>query len=125
MLVLALKGEKKEAILFKERKIGLKSPELLTIAKGQYRDKSEKQIRGNGFVVDSLEAALWSFWTTDTFEQAILTAVNLGEDADTTAAICGQIAGAHYGIEGIPKGWLEKLHMQEEILRMAERLAEF
>lgn len=125
MLVLALKGDKKEAILFRERKVGLKSPEILAIAGGQYRDKSEPQIRGNGFVVDSLEAALWSFWTTDTFEQAILTAVNLGEDADTTAAICGQIAGAYYGIEGIPEGWLEGMHMREEIARMAERLAEF
>ena len=52
------------------------------------------QIRGNGYVVDALEAALWCFWTTDTFSAAVLAASNLGDDADTTAAICGQVAGA-------------------------------
>jgi ADP-ribosyl-[dinitrogen reductase] hydrolase len=73
-------------------------------------------------VVQSLEAALWSFWTTDSFEAAILQAVNLGDDADTTAAVCGQVAGAFYGETGIPQHWLEKLVMRAEISNLAERL---
>jgi ADP-ribosyl-[dinitrogen reductase] hydrolase len=72
--------------------------------------------------VESLEAALWCFHTTPSFESAVLEAANLGDDADTTAAIVGQVAGAFYGVQGIPAKWLEKLHMREEILGMAEAL---
>ena len=72
--------------------------------------------------MDSLEAALWCFWSTASFEEAILTAANLGDDADTTAAVCGQVAGAHYGVGGIPQGWLELLWEGEEIADLAVRL---
>ncbi len=65
-------------------------------------------------MVRSLEAALWSFYKTDSFEAAILKAANLGDDADTTAAICGQLAGAFYGESGIPKNWLDRLVMRQE-----------
>jgi ADP-ribosyl-[dinitrogen reductase] hydrolase len=67
-------------------------------------------------------AALWCFDQTDTFEAATLKAANLGDDADTTAAICGQVAGAFYGESGIPKKWLAKLVMREEISTLADRL---
>ena len=70
----------------------------------------------------SLEAALWCFLHTDTFEAAILRAANLGDDADTTAAICGQLAGAYYGVDAIPRDWLDKLVMREEIATMVETL---
>ena len=73
-------------------------------------------------MVESLEAALWCFDQTDTFESAILKAANLGDDADTTAAICGQVAGAFYGESGIPGKWLKKLAMREEISTLADRL---
>ena len=62
------------------------------------------------------------FWQTETFESAILMAANLGDDADTTAAICGQIAGAYYGAVGIPEAWLSKLTMFQEITVLADRL---
>ncbi|HEY9663908.1 MAG TPA: ADP-ribosylglycohydrolase family protein, partial [Allocoleopsis sp.] len=75
-----------------------------------------------GYVVDSLEAALWCFWTTETYEQAILAATNLGDDADTTAAICGQVAGAYYGELGIPMHWLKQLSMRDEITELADQL---
>ena len=80
------------------------------------------EIRGSGYVVESLEAALWCFLHTDTFEAAILKAANLGDDADTTAAICGQVAGAFYAAAGIPKQWLQKLAMRNEITNLADRL---
>jgi ADP-ribosyl-[dinitrogen reductase] hydrolase len=73
--------------------------------------------------VDSLEAALWCFLRTDTFEQATLVAANLGDDADTTAATCGQVAGAYYGATGIPSRWIEKLALRAQINELAEQLS--
>lgn len=123
MLVLALNGEEKETILFGQGVSAGVSGKILEIARGSYRDKSVQHIRGNGYVVDSLEAALWCFWTTDTFSEAVLAAANLGDDADTTAAICGQIAGAWYGLSGIPKPWVEVLAMRDRITGLADQLA--
>jgi ADP-ribosyl-[dinitrogen reductase] hydrolase len=97
-------------------------PSLQSIARGEYRTKTIDEIRGSGYVVQSLEAALWCFWTTDSFEAAILQAANLGDDADTTAAICGQIAGAYYGESGIPPHWLDRLVMVEDIRALSDRL---
>ena len=74
-------------------------------------------------MVDSLEAALWCFHQTSTFEAAILQAANLGDDADTTAAICGQIAGAYYGESGIPAKWLETLFMRAEMIDLTDKLS--
>ena len=96
---------------------------LQTLVRDQtYLFKSRDQIRGNGYAVDSLEAALWCFYNTDTFEAAILAAANLGDDADTTAAIVGQLAGAFYGESGIRADWLTKLQDREMIGGMAEKL---
>lgn len=97
-------------------------PKIDQIARGAYITKSRDEIRGNGYVVTALEAALWSFERTDNYRDAILTAVNLGEDTDTTAAICGQVAGAYYGLAGIPSEWVEKVAMREKILDLAERI---
>lgn len=99
-------------------------PHVLAIATGDGCRKSIDAIKGTGYSVESLDAALWCFTHTDTFEAAILTAANLGDDADTTAAITGQIAGAYYGNEGIPAKWLERLCMRTEIDAMAKKLFE-
>lgn len=85
-------------------------------------NKSINDINGSGYVVESLEAALWCFFNTDGFEDAVLTAVNLGNDADTTAAIVGQIAGAFYGYDTIPKDWLNKLYWHDIIVDTAAKL---
>lgn len=100
----------------------LQSAKIKEIAAGSYVTKTIDYIRGSGYVVESLEAALWCFLTTDSFETAVLTATNLGDDADTTAAICGQVAGAYYGESGIPPRWLQKLVMADEIRTMADQL---
>jgi len=100
----------------------ISSPAVRAIAKGDYLSKSRNAIRGTGYVVNSLEAALWCFGQTDSFRAAILMAANLGDDADTTAAICGQIAGAYYGEAGIPTEWLEQMVMRAEISQLAEKL---
>jgi ADP-ribosyl-[dinitrogen reductase] hydrolase len=100
------------------------SPALKAVAAGHYRGKSVETIRSSGYCVDSLEAALWSFACTSNFEEAVLTATNLGDDADTVAAITGQLAGAFYGASAIPERWLERLAMREEIERLALALAD-
>ncbi len=85
------------------------APLVEEVACGSYKDKEPPEIRGRGYVVRSMEAALWAFHNSDTFEEGCLLAVNLGEDADTTGAIYGQLAGAYYGKSGIPQKWLDKL----------------
>ena len=127
MQIKALDGQPKDAILFGADNSKLMegmSPKIKAIAAGEYKDKTEDQIRGSGYVVESLEAALWCFHQTDTFRDAILEAVNLGDDADTTAAVCGQIAGAYYGETGIPTEWRDKLCMRDKIIEFADRLRE-
>jgi len=119
----ALSGLDKNELLLSVPASDWMSPRLREIAEGGYQGKQADEIRGSGYVVDSLEAALWCFWTTSSFEDAILTAANLGDDADTTAAICGQVAGAHYGMSGIPEGWLEKLWKRELISDLATALS--
>jgi len=100
------------------------APEIAEIADGSFRRKEPPEIKGSGYVVKSLEAALWAFHKTDNFRDGALLAVNLGDDADTTGAIYGQIAGACYGARDIPPEWLEKLAMRDVIEDLIERLYE-
>jgi ADP-ribosyl-[dinitrogen reductase] hydrolase len=99
-----------------------REPAVEAIAQGAYLVKTENGIRGSGYCVASLEAALWCFHHSDSFEAAVLKAANLGDDADTTAAIVGQLAGAHYGVQAIPPSWLAKLHMRKEIEAYADQM---
>jgi ADP-ribosylglycohydrolase len=122
MLARAFDGAAKAEILFAHDAADIESAALRAIARGAYRDKTADDVSGSGYVVHCLEAALWSFLITDSFAAAILQAANLGQDADTTAAVCGQIAGAYYSESGIPPHWLDRLAMREEIASLAERL---
>jgi ADP-ribosyl-[dinitrogen reductase] hydrolase len=101
------------------------SPEIAEIANGSFKQKQPPAIIGNGFVVRSLEAALWAFYRSDSFRDGALRAVNLGNDADTTGAIYGQLAGAFYGVNAIPGDWLERLTMREFICERADALFDF
>ena len=98
------------------------SPRIREIATGGWRGKASGRIRGSGYVVESLEAAIWCFDSTDSFEEAVLRAANLGDDADTTAAVCGQVSGAFYGARGIPEHWLNRVSKRDEIIGYAEAL---
>lgn len=104
--------------------LDLASPAVAALAAGAYRAKTEAAIRGSGYAVASLEAALWCFHHTESFEAAILRAANLGDDADTTAAIVGQIAGAFYGLAAIPEPWRARLHRGAEIEELGRRLGQ-
>jgi len=121
LLASALDGNPKSKVL-SAAKATSGSERLNEIASARYRHRSADGIRGTGYVVDCLEAALWCFDHTDSFREAVLEAANLGDDADTTAAVCGQIAGAYYGSSGIPNGWLDRLALREEIVTLADAL---
>lgn len=100
----------------------LDSTEIVAIARGSWKGKRRDQIHSSGYVVHSLEAAIWCTARSFSFEDAVLLAANLGDDADTTAAITGQLAGALYGLPGIPARWLDKLAWQERIFASGEQL---
>ena len=96
--------------------------EIARVAAGSFKDRHPPDIKGTGYVVDALEATLWAFHRSDGFREGALLAVNLGDDADTTGAIYGQIAGAHYGAKTIPASWRAKLTMVTEITSLADHL---
>jgi len=124
----AIRGVSKEEILLGEylsKDIKVQLPaKIESIARGDYRDKLSSEIRGSGYVVDCLEAALWCFYQTTSFREAVLCAANLGDDADTTAAVCGQIAGAYYGAAGIPPDWLARIAKSDLIESLIAGLIE-
>lgn len=85
-----------------------------------WQNKPSDDIRSTGYVVDSLEAALWAFFSTDSFEEGAIAAVNLGDDADTIGAIYGGLAGAFYGIEAVPQAWrddMQRVDLLDEVVR--------
>jgi len=97
-------------------------PKIAAIAAGSFKEKEPPAIRGTGYVVESLEAALWAFDRSNSFREGALLAVNLGGDADRTGAIYGQIAGAFYGVEQIPTEWRARLTMHDFIQEKADQL---
>ncbi len=123
LIVDALNGVKKDELLFRIEHV---YPSLLDtgatatmLRSVDWRRKKPLLIGSGGYSVSTLKTALWAFATTGNFKAAILKAANLGEDADTNAAVTGQIAGAYYGEQSIPDTWKQKLHMYEEIAQMA------
>lgn len=107
-------------------------PEMSRNATGGITEKTYREkkpgapggIIGSGYVISCLESALWAFETTDNFKDGALKAVNLGNDADTTGAVYGQIAGAYYGLSGIPDEWVKKIVKIDEIKLRAKQLYE-
>jgi ADP-ribosylglycohydrolase len=97
-------------------------PKIEELTYGRWKRKSEDQIKSTGFVLHSLEAALWVFAATSDFRSGCLRAVNLGGDADTIGAIYGQFAGACYGVEGIPDDWLNRLFEVERLKSLGVQL---
>ena len=131
LLVSALHGAEKDTLLEPDHcpaeGIWDTSPltaKVSTVAGGSFKHREPPEIRGTGYVVETLEAALWAFHKSTSFREGALLAVNLGDDADTTGAIYGQIAGAYYGADGIPSEWRERLAMASKIVVFADRLQE-
>ena len=128
LIVGALRGELKDTLLSpRYRPAGAEpwadlDPDIAAVADGSFARRSPPDIVGSGYVVRSLEAALWAFHHSDSFEEGCLLAVNLGDDADTTAAVYGQLAGAFYGEAGIPATWRARLVQGSLIVDFADRL---
>lgn len=123
-LLRALQGKPKDEVLAPSQLHLAWTPGMLAVAQGEYQSKTTAQIFGTGYVLQSLEAALWCFATTNSYEDCVLTAANLGDDADTTAAVAGQIAGAFYGIDAIPHTWRARVHLGADIASMANALVQ-
>lgn len=96
---------------------------ISSIARAEWRLKNVSEIRSTGFVVHTLEAAMWCVDGTSSFEDALVRAVNLGDDADTVGAVAGQIAGARYGLDAIPVRWLQTLAQVNDLRELAGRVA--
>jgi ADP-ribosylglycohydrolase len=96
--------------------------EIDEVAAGSFKRRQPPEIKGSGYVVKSLEAALWAFYNSNSFEEGCLKAVNLGDDADTTGAVYGQLAGAYYSEKAIPERWRSKLIRRDLIESYAEQL---
>lgn len=116
VLAALIHGEDRDEVLSPDwkhlKEIKAFDPNILKVIAGSYRSG---EVKGSGWVVQSLEAALWAFSSSNSFEEAVLKAVNLGNDADTTGAVCGQFAGAYWGESGIPKNWLDRLARKDMI----------
>ena len=109
LIIGALRGVSKEALLSQPYFAHLCDMDsdykyetaIETVMSGSYKIKSRDEINSGGYVVDTLEAALWAFYNTESFDEGVLLAVNLGDDADTVGAVYGQLAGAYYGMKSI------------------------
>ena len=89
---------------------------------GSWGGRARDTIKSSGYVVDTLEAAIWSVARTADFRGAVLLAANLADDADTVAAVTGQLAGALYGLSGIPERWLDQVAWKDRLMDTAQRL---
>lgn len=98
------------------------APKIAEIAAGSFKTRMPPEIAGTGYVVKCLEAAMWAFYRSSSFREGALLAVNLGDDADSTGAVYGQLAGAYYGAEDIPEPWKEKLAEKDLIAWFADEL---
>ncbi|CAF2989670.1 unnamed protein product [Rotaria sp. Silwood2] len=133
LIVATLQGARKEELLdneFYEKHSSWFKPvplvsEIMKIAHGSYKQKGgyDAGIRGKGYIVNALEAALWAFWSEENFEKGALAAVNLGDDTDTTAAIYGQLAGAYYGYGNLPEKWLQHVYAKNFLLGLSKWIA--
>ena len=83
-----------------------------------YKEVTTNDIKSSGYVVDTLEAAIWCLLTTKNYRDCVLKAVNLGDDTDTVAAVAGSLAGALYGYDAIPQEWLNVLKRKNYIENM-------
>ena len=116
----AIKGQPRHEVL--RPRSGDYAGKIAPIMAGSWLGKPRTAIKSTGYVAHSLEAALWAVHQTNDFRSAVLLAANLGGDADTTAAITGQLAGTLYGLSAIPADWLAKLAWRERIMSLGEKL---
>ena len=131
LIVAALHGESKDQLLDKDFYLNHQPwfqdkplhQDVLNISQGSFKKAGgyDDGIRGKGYIIDALEAALWAFWLDDdSFEKGVLDAINLGDDTDTTAAIYGQLAGVYYGYQQLPHKWIQQIYAQQFLEKISK-----
>ncbi len=120
LLAEAIAGSPRADLLAGRRFEG--APAVARVMAGSWRGRPRNRIRSSGYVVHTLEATIWSVARSGDFRNAVLLAANLADDADTVAAVTGQLAGALYGLSGIPDNWLERVSWKDRLLEAAQRL---
>ena len=122
LLVEAIAGATKEGAL--RDRMWNRDAEVAAVAAGSWRNKARDDSSSSGYVLHTLEAALWCVGRSESVADALVLAANLGRDADTVGAVTGQLAGALWGTAGAPAAWLDKLAWRERIEALAARLFE-
>ena len=120
LLAEAIAGQPKQSVLRPREWEG--DPRIAEVAAGSWRTKERDAISSSGYVVHTLEAALWCVGRTDSVADALILAANLGDDADTVGAVTGQLAGALWGVSNAPAAWLGRLALRDRIESLAELL---
>jgi ADP-ribosyl-[dinitrogen reductase] hydrolase len=118
-----LQGLEKIQEIYSQSKYASELPNFARVLSGKISQLPVEEICSGGYVIDTLEASLWCLLNSSSYAEAVLKAVNLGGDTDTTAAVTGGLAGIFYGVENIPPEWIEQIPRKEDVIGLAERLA--
>lgn len=119
VVVRLLNGAKKNDVPSRISTRGIWSEKIIDICQRAYLDKDVSEISTSGYVVHTLEAAMWAFHVTDSFEEGMMLLAEMGDDVDTVCCVYGAIAGAHYGYRSIPSRWIDSLVMKELLMKTA------
>ncbi|WP_414569797.1 ADP-ribosylglycohydrolase family protein [Nostoc sp. CCY 9925] len=109
--------------IYSVRKFLLEKPHFGRVFSGEIAKLPVEEINSSGYVIDTLESSLWCLLNSSSYSEAVLKAVNLGGDTDTTAAVTGGLAGIYYGVENIPRQWINQIARKQDIIYLAERFA--
>ncbi|MBN3939251.1 MAG: ADP-ribosylglycohydrolase family protein [Nostoc sp.] len=109
--------------IYSVREFLLEKPHFGRVFSGEIAKIPVEEINSGGYVIDTLESSLWCLLNSSSYSEAVLKAVNLGGDSDTTAAVTGGLAGIYYGVENIPRQWMNQIARRQDIIYLAERFA--
>jgi len=121
VIVQLLNGVDKKNLIYSDDYV---RPNVAAIAQKRFLDKRRDEILTTGYVIHTLEAALWAFYTTESFEGGMMLLAGMGGDVDTVCCVYGQIAGACYGYDAIPRRWLNSLQKPELLADITVRIAQ-
>ncbi|MEH2422102.1 MAG: ADP-ribosylglycohydrolase family protein [Nostoc sp.] len=118
-----LQGLQDIQTIYSIREFLLEKPHFGRVLSGEIAKLPVEEINSGGYVIDTLESSLWCLLNSSSYSEAVLKAVNLGGDTDTTAAVTGGLAGIYYGVENIPQKWMNQIARRQDIIYLAERFA--